>query len=137
MAPQHSQERAWMMELLVSGLRCDEDYPLYRRKGGVISQAMALHDSPLADRKCKVCAFPACICTAKLKWILGARGLFSCLFLALQSLVRQLVLRGCSIPVVAADLVWNQGLLPWLQQGNRCAVASMCCYVHECTLCHL
>ncbi len=51
---QHNQERAWILELLVSGLRCEEDYVLYRRKGGVFSQVMALHDSPLVDRKCKV-----------------------------------------------------------------------------------
>ena len=44
-----------MLELLVSGLKCEEDYRLYRRKKNrVFSQVMALYDSRLVDRKCKV-----------------------------------------------------------------------------------
>ena len=45
-----------MLELLMNGLRCEEDYHLYRKKK-VLSQAMALHDSPFVDYKCQVCMY--------------------------------------------------------------------------------
>jgi len=32
-----------------------------------------------------------------------------------QSIILQIVKKACAIPLVATDLVWNQGLLSWLQ----------------------
>ncbi|KAL4434021.1 hypothetical protein ABPG75_000462 [Micractinium tetrahymenae] len=45
---QHAAERRWMLQLLLAGLRSSDDAALYRRKHA-FEQAMALHDSCVAD----------------------------------------------------------------------------------------
>ena len=50
---QGHQERQWLLELLLDGLRDSSDYPRYRKKG-VFPHLMLLYGSLFADKKTKV-----------------------------------------------------------------------------------
>ena len=48
-----------------------------------------------------------------------------------QGLILELLLRACSIPMAASDLVWNHGLLIWLAQVTRCVCIITCIYLDD------
>ena len=47
------QERQWLLELLLDGLKGSSDYRLYKKKG-VLPLLMVLHESPFVNKKTKV-----------------------------------------------------------------------------------
>ncbi len=58
---QYSNERAWILKLLLSGLRSAADYYIYKRRH-VFELLMSLYDSPLSDNSCKVCCGCCTVC---------------------------------------------------------------------------
>ena len=97
---QGHQERQWLLELLLDGLRDSSDYPRYRKKG-VFPHLMLLYGSLFADKKTKA--------REDRNDVLRLVSLIS------QTLILRLMLRACAMPSAAVDLVWSHGLFPWLQ----------------------
>ena len=56
---QHKSERRWLLNVLIDGLKCDEDFILFRKKR-VLSQVLSLFSTEILDHASKVSQAPTC-----------------------------------------------------------------------------